>query len=222
MVGLEAKVMIDDVLPSWEAHQHDAYLALTNNNHLRLPIFYTYNTGDIAQLSRYLKLKCHEDVLQNANISTPAALPGRRPEKDEHLTLLAWLQGMLDCPGAMSDGGWTWVFISNTELLERFEEACPNLIWLFVSVKGNFTWALTHKELQAEIQRMGRIWRMQKLQELVASSARVAAIREAVRQVNNHLEAIIASARQQQAIADEMHHFPDEDDDNNFSPSNGP
>jgi hypothetical protein len=220
MVGLEVKVLDGDLLSSWTPLQHDAYVALSNNEHLPLPLFYTYNLGSISELSRLLKRHKHDGVLQNAKISVPILLPDSKPHTREHLTLSDWLAGMLTDPEGMARDGWLSIFIADAEMLQRFEMSCPNVIWLLVSKRGGLrqSWALTHTELASELEALGRVWRMQELQKLVAGEAAREAIIDAVKLVSTQLQIIDSLTQQQQDSADEMAHGSEEEKGSTFSP----
>jgi hypothetical protein len=220
MVGLEVKVLDGGLLSSWMPLQHDAYVALSNNEHLPLPLFYTYNIGSIDELSRLLKRHEHDEVLQNAKISVPILLPNNKPHTHEHLTLSDWLAGMLTDPEGMAHNGWLSIFISDAEMLHRFETSCPNVIWLLVSKSGGArqSWAFTHTELAREIEALGGVWRMQELQKLVAGEAAREGFINAVKLVSTQLKIIDSLTQQQQASADEMAQEPEEEKGSTFNP----
>jgi hypothetical protein len=220
MVGLEFKVLDGSLLSSWTPLQHDAYVALTNNEHLPLPLFYAYNTGAIDELSRLLKRREHDEVLQTAKISVPILLPDNRPHTHEHLTLSDWLAGMLTDSEGMARNGWLSIFIADAGMLQRFEVSCPNIIWLLVSKMSGLrqSWMLTHTELATGLKALGRIRRMQELQELVAGEAAREALVNAVKLVSAQLKIIGSLTQQQQDSADEMAQGPEEESGSTFSP----
>ena len=195
-------------------------MALTNNEHLPLPLFYAYNTSAIDELSRLLKRREHDEVLQNAKISVPKLLPDNKPHTHEHLTLSDWLAGMLTNPEGMTHNGWLAIFIADAEMLQRFEMSCPNVIWLLVSKSGGLrqSWALTHTELAGELEALGRIWRMQELQKLVAGEAAQKAIINAVKLVSTQLKIIHSLTQQQQDSAHEMTQKPEQEKGSTFNP----
>lgn len=199
LVGLEFKVLENGALSSWDDVQHQAYLALTLNARLQLPLFYSYNVPSVPTLNEFLTHTMYDDVLTGTRISQPKNLPGKRPHWDEHPTILTWLTALLENPEGLAGNGWPFIVLSNNLVFEKFKGAFPSVIWLLVSSNPKFrvSWVLTHSELLQEISAMEQLWKRAELRHIDEKSDASQAFDDAVTVIADYADYVAINSQKQ-------------------------
>lgn len=215
LVGMEFKVLENGAFPSWDKEQHQAYLALTQNPRLKLPLFYAYNLHAVPTLNDFLTHYLYDSVLTGTKISQPENLPGKHPTSDNHPTIHEWLDGMLTNPEGLAGNGWSSIILAEDWVFEKFRNAFPSVIWLLVSAnpKLRISWALTHDELLAEVTAMEHIWRSAELKKGADYSDLADAFHAAVHVISDYADAVVSNALRQHSSAAEMGDRPAQGDD---------
>lgn len=199
LVGLEFKVLENGALSRWDDVQHQAYLALTLNARLQLPLFYSYNASSVPTLNEFITQTMYDDVLMGTRISQPKNLPGKHPHWNEHPTVLAWITALLDNPEGLSANGWPFIVLSDNLVFEKFKSAFPSVIWLLVSLnpKLRVSWVLTHSELLQEISAMEQLWKRAELKAVDKESDISKAFEDAVTVIADYADYVAINSQEQ-------------------------
>lgn len=210
LVGLEFKALRDGQFPSWNDEQHRTYLGLTASERVGLPLFYAYNAVDTKELNDRYEESQFASLLRGANISTPKALPGRRPAVLAHENMYEWLVALLADPARATRNGWTTIFVGDVMILDDVLTAYPNLIWLLVVAHDGLkiSWALTGKELRSHVSNLRQIWMNRDLRRLTKRDDVEAAYVSAVAELMDYMETVQRDVEDQQQNEQDMEDRP--------------
>jgi hypothetical protein len=209
LVGLEFKVLQGGVLCSWNADQHQAYLSLTIDTGLSLPLYYAYNAEDSTNFTKLLNDSKYQVILESSRISTPVALPGEYPEVDSHYHMHRWLTALLEERGALGGSDWLPIFIEDSFVLEKFLSGFPDVIWLLVTAHHGVrvSWALSGLELASHIDNLRNTWDAQRFRDLTGT-IRKGAIESTIAIIDSYLLALEEDQAQQHENSDDMEDRP--------------
>lgn len=210
LVGLEFKHLANGRFSSWDPDQHAAYVALTTNDALNLPLFYVYNAVGVEMLADFYTERLFVPLLEQTNIAAPETLQNAEPYLDDHDDVYQWLLSLLRNSGQAAVKGWPAALAIDDALLATFKKSFPDVIWLLISAQPGLreSWALTHTELLSLVEDMRHVWRSAHLRSAQSTAALSAAFVDAVKEIARRADATADDAQNQQENDESMDDRP--------------